>query len=75
GAEVSDLGILPDDPRSTADALGGIGTRFDLVLSSGAVSMGGKDHIRGALEAAGGTVQGWRVAIKPGKPVMFGQLG
>ncbi|ABV94013.1 molybdopterin biosynthesis protein [Dinoroseobacter shibae DFL 12 = DSM 16493] len=75
GAEVSDLGILPDDPRSTADALGGIGARFDLVLSSGAVSMGGKDHIRGALEAAGGTVQGSRVAIKPGKPVMFGQLG
>ncbi len=75
GADVTDLGILPDDAAATAEALHGIGDRFDLILSSGAVSMGGKDHIREALTAAGGTVHGWRVALKPGKPVMFGTLG
>lgn len=75
GADVTDMGILPDDPGTIADALDGLDERFDLVLTSGAVSMGGKDNIRGALVAAGGSVTGWRVALKPGKPVMFGRLG
>ena len=75
GADVTDWGILPDDAKATAAALQGLGAQYDLILTSGAVSMGGKDHIRDALKAAGGTVQGWRVALKPGKPVMFGQLG
>ncbi|HEY9038919.1 MAG TPA: gephyrin-like molybdotransferase Glp [Roseovarius sp.] len=75
GAEVSDLGILPDDAGATAAALRDACGHFDLIVSSGAVSMGGKDHIRAAVTAAGGTVEGWRVALKPGKPVMFGTLG
>lgn len=75
GADVTDLGILPDDAGATAAALGGLDGQYDLVLSSGAVSLGGKDHIREALMAAGGTVHGWRVALKPGKPVMFGTIG
>ncbi|WP_193142812.1 gephyrin-like molybdotransferase Glp [Meridianimarinicoccus sp. MJW13] len=75
GAEAVDLGILPDDADATAAAFAGIGNGHDLILSSGAVSMGGKDHIRAALSSAGGTVHGWRVALKPGKPVMFGTLG
>lgn len=75
GAEPSDLGILPDDLDATAAALGALEGRFDLVLTSGAVSMGGRDHVRAALAAAGGDVTGWRVALKPGKPVLFGRLG
>ena len=75
GADVSDLGILPDEAAATARALADMDGRFDLILTSGAVSMGGKDHVRDALIAAGGTIQGWRVALKPGKPVMFGRLG
>lgn len=75
GAQVTDLGILPDDASATAAVLEGIGEHYDLILSSGAVSLGGKDHIRAAFVAAGGTVHGWRVALKPGKPVMFGKLG
>ncbi len=75
GAEISDLGILPDDPVASTAHFAGLGTRFDLIVTSGAVSMGGKDHIREALTAAGGRISGWRVAIKPGKPVMFGTLG
>ncbi|UWQ86008.1 molybdopterin molybdotransferase MoeA [Leisingera caerulea] len=75
GAEATDLGILPDEPKATADAFAATSERYDLIVTSGAVSMGGKDHIRDALIAAGGDVNGWRVALKPGKPVMFGRLG
>ncbi|PYG25453.1 molybdopterin molybdotransferase MoeA [Pelagimonas varians] len=75
GADVDDLGILSDDLEATVAALKNLGAQYDLILTSGAVSMGGKDHIREALVAAGGDVQGWRVALKPGKPVMFGKLG
>ncbi|WP_425040682.1 gephyrin-like molybdotransferase Glp [Primorskyibacter sp. S187A] len=75
GAEVDDLGILPDDLDATASALAQVAGRYDLIVTSGAVSMGGKDHIRAAFEAAGGQIEGWRVAIKPGKPAMFGKLG
>lgn len=75
GAEVTDLGILPDDLAATARAFAQLDDRFDLVLTSGAVSVGGRDHVRDALIAAGGTLDGWRVAIKPGKPVAFGRIG
>ncbi len=75
GAEVLDFGILPDDPQASSRAFAGLVGKADLILTSGAVSMGGKDHIRDALRAAGGEISGWRVALKPGKPVMFGRLG
>ena len=75
GAEVHDLGILPDDPGATEAAFRALGDVYDLVVTTGAVSMGGKDHIRAALVAAGGKIAAWRVALKPGKPVMFGSLG
>jgi len=75
GADVTDLGVLPDNLEQTTKALADIRDRFDLVLSTGAVSVGGRDHMRAALLNAGGTLEGWRVAIKPGKPVAFGRLG
>lgn len=75
GAEVVDMGILPDDLARSTAAFRAMGDQFDLIITSGAVSMGGKDHIQAALIAAGGHVGGWRVAIKPGKPVLFGTLG
>ncbi|MBB3987780.1 molybdopterin molybdotransferase [Sagittula marina] len=74
GAEVHDLGILPDDATATEAAFGALGNAYDLILTTGAVSMGGKDHVRAALCAAGGRIEAWRVALKPGKPVMFGML-
>ncbi|SOC09117.1 molybdopterin molybdotransferase MoeA [Rhodobacter maris] len=75
GAEVDDLGILPDDLPAITARLTALAGRADIILTSGAVSMGGRDHLRPALEAAGGQIAGWRVALKPGKPVMFGTLG
>lgn len=75
GAEVRDLGILPDDHDATVARFAEVKDRYDLIVTSGAVSMGGRDHLRPALLAAGGEIDGWKVALKPGKPVMFGHLG
>lgn len=75
GAEAVDAGVIPDDLAASAKALDRVAPNVDLIVTSGAVSMGGKDHLRAALDAAGGAVRGWRVAIKPGKPVLFGRIG
>ena len=73
GAEVTDLGILPDDAGVVSAALAGAGG-YDLVLTSGGVSTGEEDHVRAAVEAAGRLVF-WRIAIKPGRPVAMGEVG
>jgi len=73
GAEVTDLGILADDPAVLRTALGGAAAGHDLVLTSGGVSTGEADHVRAAVEAIG-TLVFWRVAIKPGRPVAMGVI-
>jgi molybdopterin molybdotransferase len=75
GAAVTDLGIIGDTLEETTACFTGIGGTFDLIISSGAVSVGGHDFIKPALEKAGGNVAFWQVAMKPGKPVMFGTAG
>lgn len=74
GAETTDLGICPDDMERMTDIFRASAGRFDLIVTSGAASVGGRDFVRPALLAAGGTVEAWRVALKPGKPVFFGRL-
>ncbi len=73
GAQVTDLGILRDDPETLAAALADAADGHDLVLTSGGVSTGEADHVRAAVERAGRLVF-WRVAIKPGRPVAMGVL-
>src|SRR5581483_2534088 len=73
GAQVTDLGILPDDPDRLARALREAAERHDLVLTSGGVSTGEADHVRSAVETIG-TLVFWRVAIKPGLPVAMGVI-
>jgi molybdopterin molybdotransferase len=68
GAQVTDLGILPDEPATLAAALKTAAADHDLVLTSGGVSTGEADHVRDAVEAIGRLVF-WRVGIKPGRPV------
>jgi molybdopterin molybdotransferase len=75
GAEVVDAGLLPDAVAPLSRRLADLAATVDLVLTSGGVSMGGRDPLRPAFLAAGGQIAGWRVAVKPGKPVMFGRLG
>ena len=73
GAEVTDLGILGDEPQALAKAIAAAASDHDLVLTSGGVSTGEADYVRSAVESVGRIVF-WRVAIKPGRPVAMGVI-
>jgi len=73
GAEVTDLGILRDEPKTLARAIAAAAKDHDLVLTSGGVSTGEADYVRSAVESIGRIVF-WRVAIKPGRPVAMGVI-
>jgi len=74
GCEVLDLGIVADSLEATVAALSAAAARADLILASGGVSVGEEDHVRPALERLG-SLDLWQVAIRPGKPLAYGQLG
>ncbi|MBI1202414.1 MAG: molybdopterin molybdenumtransferase MoeA [Rhodopseudomonas sp.] len=73
GAVVTDLGILADDPSELARALAKAAAWHDLIITSGGVSTGEADYVRGAVEKIG-SLTFWRVAIKPGRPVAMGVI-
>ncbi len=73
--QVLDYGILPDNRDAIADTLKKAAQEADLILSTGGVSVGEEDHVYAALGQAGGTPEQSRMAVKPGKPAVFGRLG
>ena len=73
GCEVRDLGTVPDNLESTRDALRRAAADNDLIITSGGVSVGEEDHVRPAVEAEG-QIDMWKIAIKPGKPLAFGEV-
>ncbi|MBT4933124.1 MAG: molybdopterin molybdotransferase MoeA [Rhodospirillaceae bacterium] len=73
GCLVTDLGILEDDETVIADALSAAAGDHDLLFTSGGVSVGDEDHIKPAVEKLG-SLHFWRLAIKPGRPIAFGQV-
>ncbi len=73
GCEVRDLGQVPDNLEATRAALREAAHDNDLILTSGGVSVGEEDYIKPAVEAEG-RLDMWRIAIKPGKPLAFGQV-
>jgi molybdopterin molybdotransferase len=73
GCEVRDLGIVPDDLAATRTALRAAAAQADAVITCGGVSVGEEDHIKPAVEAEG-ALDLWQLAIKPGKPLAFGQV-
>ncbi|MEI7610518.1 MAG: gephyrin-like molybdotransferase Glp [Rhodospirillaceae bacterium] len=75
GCAVNDLGILPDRPDIIAEALAAAAATHDALVTSGGMSVGEEDHLRAAVAAAGGRLDHWRLAIKPGKPVGVGRVG
>ena len=74
GCEVSDFGILRDEPMSLAATLKQAAAGNDLIVTSGGVSTGEEDHVKAAVERAGALTL-WRMAIKPGRPVAMGVIG
>ncbi len=74
GAEADVLGAVADDAAATRDALER-GLDADVLLTSGGVSVGEHDLVRGLLAELGVVEVFWRVAVKPGKPVAFSTRG
>ncbi len=74
GAEVTDVGVIPDEREATLAAVRE-GLEADVLVVSGGVSVGPHDHVKPAFEACGVEEVFWRVRIKPGKPLWFGRRG
>ena len=74
GGEPLMLGIARDDPADLVRALAAA-EGADLLLTSGGASVGDHDLIASALEAAGMTLDFWKIAMRPGKPLLHGKLG
>ena len=72
--EVTDLGILADDYNIVSNALSAASKNHQLIITSGGASTGSHDHVASVLQDIG-EVQGWRLAIKPGRPLAFGKVG
>jgi molybdopterin molybdotransferase len=73
GFEALDLGIAPDDPGQIGELLLEAAVDADVIISSGGVSVGEEDHIKGVVDQLG-AVDLWQVSIKPGKPFAFGHV-
>ena len=71
GAEVIGVWHVKDDLESTCDALVEAVAQADVVITTGGVSVGDEDHIKPAIERLG-SLDLWRLALKPGKPFAFG---
>ena len=70
--ELIDLGILPDRLDALTAAFAAVDA--DLLVTSGGASVGDHDLVRPALEAAGTSIDFWRIAMRPGKPLMAGRM-
>jgi molybdopterin molybdotransferase len=71
--ELIDLGILPDDQAMLEAAFRALDC--DLLVTTGGASVGDHDLVRPALQAVGAGIDFWKVAVRPGKPMMAGRLG
>jgi molybdopterin molybdotransferase len=74
GAEVTDLGVLPDDMAATqAGVRAALDGGFDVLVTTGGASVGDHDLVAPALTAQGVTLAVHKIALRPGKPLMFGR--
>jgi len=73
GCEIIDLGCIADDLDATVVAMKHAAAQADIIMTTGGVSVGEEDYIKLAIDKLG-SVEMWRVAMKPGKPVAFGEV-
>ena len=67
--------IVADDPAATRAALERAFSQCDIVVTCGGVSVGEMDFVKSAFEDLGGQLEFWKVAIRPGRPFVFGRKG
>ncbi len=75
GAQPDIFPLVPDTKEATRSALERALARCDAAITTGGVSVGAFDFVRAAFEQMGGELNFWKVAIKPGKPFVFGRFG
>jgi molybdopterin molybdotransferase len=76
GAETIDLGIAADTVESTTAGIRGArDSGADILITTGGASVGDHDLVKQSLESEGVTMAFWRIAMRPGKPMMHGRLG
>ncbi len=71
--DIALLPILPDRLEQITAAIAAIDA--DIIVTIGGASVGDHDLIRPAIEAAGGSIDFWRIALRPGKPMLAGRIG
>lgn len=64
-----------DDRAILAKVLKDLARRHDVIVTVGGASVGDHDHVRGALQDAGGEIDFWKIAMRPGKPLIAGTIG
>ncbi len=74
GARVTNLGIVRDNLQATIRAITKAASA-DILLTTGGASVGDHDYVQEALKAAGVKVDFWKIALRPGKPLMYGRKG
>lgn len=76
GAETIDLGIAADTVEATTEGIRRArDSGADILITTGGASVGDHDLVKRSLEAEGVTIAFWRIAMRPGKPMMHGRLG
>src|SRR5690606_5783543 len=76
GAEPRDLGIIKDDPAAFAKAFEtALSEDADILITTGGASVGEHDFVQAALKEAGVDISFWRIAMRPGTPLVFGRRG
>jgi molybdopterin molybdotransferase len=76
GAETIDLGIAADTVAATTEGIRRArASGADILITTGGASVGDHDLVKQSLEAEGVTMAFWRIAMRPGKPMMHGRLG
>lgn len=73
GCDVVDLGRVEDNAKETISVLEEASAQADCIISTGGVSVGEEDYVKGAVESLG-ALHLWRLNIKPGKPLAFGHV-
>jgi len=74
GVDLIDMGVLPDNPDVIRKKLTAVANKADIILTCGGVSVGEADFVTQVLKEIG-QVAFWKIAIRPGRPFAFGQIG
>jgi molybdopterin molybdotransferase len=72
--DIIDMGIVPDDKAALITTFEGA-RHYDIIVTTGGASVGDHDLVQPALIDAGATINFWKIAMRPGKPLMAGMLG